>query len=773
VDTIQLPPSAPTAEPELPNTSSSTVQPSPADLLASNGRVRPVVLPPARGAVVEARAAVARLVGNFGPALGNVFLISNPWIGLLFWLAIAYTPRLAGFAFVGFVIAAGGQRLLGIEDEPGVGGNLQSNAILASVAAGWMTAPTIYPPQVQIAIAAAVAAVAFVVAAAVLSSLRAKSLPSLLWGYALTAGAMFALFPIGTALASQQFTWWLAELRTATDWATMFFRSLGSLMFAPSVGAGLLVGLAILLWSRAAFAAGVVGWLAGACMGTGIQHLGLTFQWLPAAHNFFVAGMALGAYFVLPGCSSLALAALAGAGASVCAVVLQAVMPAFAYLPLASGMTIWLALGTLALARNDRGFWRNGSPHLVPEEAWWRESFWSQRIGRAEPLLVLPVAGVVEIAQGFDGRLSHTAHLRHALDLLRPPLGGADGASAAPLPASSIWGAAVTAPAAGIVESVRNGIPDNPIGACNFAESWGNYVSIRLDQGGWALLAHFRQWSVVARPGMRVEIGTYLGAAGNSGRSPVPHVHLQVQSGPKPGACTMPFRLANFQSATVAGDAQSEWYAAAVPGENSVVVGSVPDPAVHSMLTGIAPGSALWSAEVRGKIPAAFREDGNAGILLAVTLDPWGRHHLACARGSLLALAAPDAWRVLEQVGDVPLLKLLALAAPSIPYAAHAGMSWSDLAPLIPAGTARWPALSFAPYRTRPFIHTRTVCTAVPTPAGGCLELETAIAGHGRALPTDVACTFDRIRGATRLEARFEKGSVVYTVLSFTPGLPF
>ena len=102
------------------------------------------------------------------------------------------------------------------------------------------------------------------------------------------------------------------------------------------------------------------------------------------------------------------------------------------------------------------------------------------------------------------------------------------------------------APAAGVVESVRNNVPDNPLGVCNFADSWGNFVCIRLDQGGWALLAHFRQWSIVVQPGMRVEIGFPLGAAGNSGRSPVPHVHLQVQSGREPGARTVPFRLANY-----------------------------------------------------------------------------------------------------------------------------------------------------------------------------------------------------------------------------------
>jgi len=236
----------------------------------------------------------------------------------------------------------------------------------------------------------------------------------------------------------------------------------------------------------------------------------------------------------------------------------------------------------------------------------------------------------------------------------------------------------------------------------------------------------------------------------------------------------VPFRLANFQSVARTRGSQLEWNAAAVPAENTLLSAAVANPSVHAMLTGIAPGSGLWSVEVRGTLPRAFRErGGNAGIALAVTLDAWGRHRFACAGGSLLALAAPDAWRVLEQVGDVPLLKLLALVAPSIPYAVQAGMSWSDMAPLIPAGLARWTNLPFAPYRPQPFVYTRTICTIVPTQMHDCLRLETAVAARSRSLPTRIVCTFDRIRGATTIEATFEKGSVVYALQEFMPGLPF
>ena len=137
---------------------------------------------------------------------------------------------------------------------------------------------------------------------------------------------------------------------------------------------------------------------------------------------------------------------------------------------------------------------------------------------------MVPVTGPVQIAQGFDGALSHarsfagfraTPSTWCAPRRQSEPIGGPEGGAVE----ESIWNAPVLAPAAGFVERVRDGIADNPLGRSNFADSSGDYVCIRLDQGGWALLAHLRQGSIAVQPGMRVEIGA-PGAVGNSGRSP-------------------------------------------------------------------------------------------------------------------------------------------------------------------------------------------------------------------------------------------------------------
>ncbi|MBS0519575.1 MAG: urea transporter [Proteobacteria bacterium] len=745
------------------------------DILDHAPHVAPPVLPPPQGGISDVREAVNEFVGRFGPALGNVFLIPHPWIGMILWFALGANLHLVAFGLLGLAIALAGMAALGLEEEVWAGGGLKANTLMAAVVAGWVTAPTIYPLQTQIAIAATAAAAAFIITAAIMRALRRTEWPSLLWGYCIVAVAIFALFPIGAKMAVEPLTWWHKQPENVVEWGAAFLKSIGALLFAPTIAGGAAVACAALLWSRAAFAAGVIAWIAGAVIALNVQSLGVPYVWLPASYNFFVAGMAIGAFLIVPGYFSLLLAGLAGAVASLIDVALQSLFPLIAYLPAAAGLTIWAGLGTLALASDRRGFWRNRWPKVVPEEAWWRDTLWLQRFGRGEPLLVIPVAGSVQVTPGDGDAPDPSNHFPHELDAVRLPIHNGAPAEGDCVPADSIWNAAVTAPAAGIVAQVRDGIPDNPLGVANFSEAWGNYVSIHLDQGGWALLAYLKQGSIAVKPGARVELGTYLGAVGNSGRSAVPHLHLQAQAGPEPGARTMPFRLANYLSGATPDEPLLEWNAAKAPEPGSIVMHAVPNAHVRSLLASSSPGTAVWTVEVQGTLPRSFREPSQ-GVSVEVrhSLDELGRHRFMCGDSTLAAALAPDAWRVVEQSGDAPLLRLWAHGAPSVPYAVEVGLAWTDIVPAIPAGLMRWVTLTLGPYRLRPFTYTRSVCRmAYGRRATDRLVVETALAPRPPSLPSKITCSFDKARGLVQIEAAFDSGSVRYSMLSFTPGAGF
>lgn len=61
----------------------------------------------------------------------------------------------------------------------------------------------------------------------------------------------------------------------------------------------------------------------------------------------------------------------------------------------------------------------------------------------------------------------------------------------------------------------------------------GNHVVIRLDEGRYVALAHFRRGSVLVREGEGVRTGQQIAEAGNSGNSDFPHLHVHVQDTPE------------------------------------------------------------------------------------------------------------------------------------------------------------------------------------------------------------------------------------------------
>ncbi|WP_435201606.1 M23 family metallopeptidase [Janibacter sp. GS2] len=169
----------------------------------------------------------------------------------------------------------------------------------------------------------------------------------------------------------------------------------------------------------------------------------------------------------------------------------------------------------------------------------------------------------VELALPFHGRWvtqnspanrvpSHGTDLfgsSHAIDFVRVDARGLSGARTwrtlvATEPPGTFLG--IVAPTAGVVHAVHDGEEDHEArrsqllligyaltqarrarhGSAGLA---GNHVVIALAEGGpYVLLAHLRRGSVAVTPGQRVEVGSVVGACGNSGNSTEPHVHVQV-----------------------------------------------------------------------------------------------------------------------------------------------------------------------------------------------------------------------------------------------------
>lgn len=95
------------------------------------------------------------------------------------------------------------------------------------------------------------------------------------------------------------------------------------------------------------------------------------------------------------------------------------------------------------------------------------------------------------------------------------------------------YGAPILAVTDGIVEAIRDGIPDNqPLAASSVKVDLdtigGNHVVLELPGGQHIFYGHLKPGSILVQRGQKVKRGEVLAAVGNSGQSDAPHLHLHV-----------------------------------------------------------------------------------------------------------------------------------------------------------------------------------------------------------------------------------------------------
>lgn len=717
----------------------------------------------------DARGLLDGTLRQIGYGLGSVFFIPNPWIGLVLWGALFSNPRFGAFALLGLAVGAGCKAMLRLGDGPSLGGGIKANALLVAVASAWLTMGMQLPLWGQVLIATVSAAMASVVTAALMAILDKSRFPVMVAGYCVIASCIFVLCPLCTTAAAGLMVPWV-QPGGVVEWGEAFLRSMGALVYSPSLPFGILVCLAMFLWSRTALLTGIAAWISGVVTALLLQSMGFGFYFLPLSYNFFMSGVALGAVLFLPSRATLVMAVFGGAFCAVVALVLQVVSGwgSISYLPISSILTVWAGIGAVMLAGEQAIARRYTSSRFPPEVAWCRQAYVEKRFGHPYPLLAVPVAGALQVTQGFSGGGSHRGAWRHALDFQYAVPEGVGFL----LAEQNIWSAIVISPAAGVVECVIGNVPDNPLGGSNFGDNWGNYVVLRLAEGCWLLLAHLKQGSISVKVGDRVDTGTVLGRVGNSGRSPVPHLHIQLQASMLPREGTRPFKLANYLSAPTIEGPWLNWHASGIPGTGDVLMAAERNPDVYDLLATMMPGSAVWFCEVSGDVSS-----GNAGLhgerttRIQISLDDLGRYQFDSGKGGrLIAGLEPDAWRVneLERVQS-PLLAFLGMAVPCVPFALQVGMFWDEVPPLVVSGMGF--EYSLSPFFGSSFPVGQYVCEAVPQSSGGFI-IRAIFSKRRRDVPHRLTCRFDRLRGPTHLKVEFLAGVLEYNLLSFEPGLP-
>lgn len=329
----------------------------------------------------------------------------------------------------------------------------------------------------------------------------------------------------------------------AAPGATGGLESVGGLLFTPHPAAVALVLVAALAWSRQ----GTVLAGAGAVVGLALASVLAPSVAPLAAVNGGLTAIAVGGVWFVPSWASLGVAVAAAAGATLATVGLS---PVFAYLGLPLfilpfNLAAWTTLLAMRLRSADE------SPKAVdripgtPEE---NLDVWRTRVARFGARYWVrfraPVLGTWTVTQSHEDGPTHRGPWSQAIDLeVRDAEGKLHKGAGRTLRDYLCYRLPVVAMADGTVAKVVDGVPDAPVGQVDVEHNWGNVVVVAHGPGLYSLVAHLAPGSIRVVEGQVVRRGDELGLCGSSGRSPRPHLHVQLQAGPEPGAPTLPFEL--------------------------------------------------------------------------------------------------------------------------------------------------------------------------------------------------------------------------------------
>ncbi len=455
-------------------------------------------------------------------------------------------------------------------------------------------------------------------------------------------------------------------------WLAGFFKSVGAILFTPSVLVGMVFCLLMLCSSRILVLLAVLGYYSGTTIRA--LMLGSTAQAFGDVNsfNFVLIAMAVGGVFLVPSVNSYLMAVLAVA---VSTLVLDAItvfwstygIPAFTLPFNLISLGVIYALG---LMRYPMLPTRLGQ---TPEET--LENHVADRFrypGQARTLF-LPFSGAWTVWQAFDGKWTHKGNWRCAYDFVITDDNGNTCKGAGNKPADYYaYGKPVLSPVRGRIVAASDTLPDSPIGAPEKARNWGNYIIIQEPRGFHVEISHFAPESLRVKVGEWVERGAVLGLCGNSGYSPQPHIHVQVQLSDRVGAATVPFSFVSYSDGV-------QYHANDLPEEGAAVEPLYVDKRLDALTNFVLDDVHRFQVHRAGKPAGELR--------LTVRMAADGTFFLDSGRGRLFFGKHEGTFYCYRMEGRDEALAAMFLALPRMPVGYRNGLWWCDCVPVSLATT--------------------------------------------------------------------------------------
>ncbi|WP_456488832.1 urea transporter [Caminibacter pacificus] len=592
----------------------------------------------------------------FKPYSAIIFL-NYWWVGVFLFILSFLLPSVGFYAIISIVSTIAFAEIIGIRDEYLKYGFYLYNSLLVGMGVGYF-------------FDISSAAIILTILLSIITFLFSFSLNKFFsWFNVPILSFPFAVVSMLFYLASLKYTNLLSNLLHRTPFFDFsfhnvfidsFFKSMGTILFLPYVIAGVVISIIIFSISRIMFFMAVLGFVVGvythAVFVSFYEAVSSIYNF-----NFILIAMALGGVFLIPHPKNYLLALI---GVIISVVFIDAMQVFFNIYSLP---VYTLPFNIIVVSFLILLYWvgyKYFNYHIkdTPEKSLSYYLSKIYRFGGDGIKIYLPFSGEWFVYQGFDGKWTHKGKWRYAYDFVIKKNGKTYQNDGLFLEDYYAFGKPVLAPVNGYVVAKRDDLPDNFIGNVDRVNNWGNYIIIKSDYGYYVEISHLMQNSINANVGDYVKVGDIIGKCGNSGYSPEPHIHIQVQKYAVLGSETLPFKFVDFIK-----DGKLYYYE--LPKEYESVEAPVLD---NSMKLRV---NFILDDEFK------YRDSNNKEVIFKVKMNDKGEFYLTDGENELYFYTAERLFYFYDYKGGESYLKELFKLLPKLPLI-NKNVKYFDVLPL-------------------------------------------------------------------------------------------
>jgi urea transporter/murein DD-endopeptidase MepM/ murein hydrolase activator NlpD len=343
---------------------------------------------------------------------------------------------------------------------------------------------------------------------------------------------------------------WFNELILPFALST-YFKSLSAIFFQYHLLPGILIAIGLIYYSRIAFTLSLLGFYSAFLfyhfIGADFNELNYSF----IGFNFILTAIAIGGFFIISSRISFLWVILL---TPIISILLSSSSEFLGYFQLSTyslpfNIVVLLFLYMLRFREKpDKKLDLVTFQEFSPERNLYSQKNSKMRFrGYLYLPIGLPFMGEWSVTQAHSGEHTHKGIWRHAWDFeIKDEKGKTFSGKGASLTDYYCYKKPVIAPADGWVEEIVDQVEDNQPNEVNLEHNWGNTIILRHADGLYSKLSHLQKGSFTVEKGGFVKKGDRLGLCGNSGRSPEPHIHFQIQPTPYIGSATLDYPLGRY-----------------------------------------------------------------------------------------------------------------------------------------------------------------------------------------------------------------------------------